>query len=117
MNQLWMRETYYTGRSIFIHNGRIVNLAVPTDIVAFPGSTALTMNFVFRYKKQPHYAGFPLKTSVRYGTIATAFGATAGIFAVFFFGEVPRVRKDILMNIPVIGGYWERSIPPEDNVS
>ncbi|KAL2364868.1 hypothetical protein RJZ56_002215 [Blastomyces dermatitidis] len=75
------------------------------------------MNFVFRYKKQPHYAGFPLKTSVRYGTIATAFGATAGIFAVFFFGEVPRVRKDILMNIPVIGGYWERSIPPEDNVS
>lgn len=51
------------------------------------------------------------------GTIASAFGATAGIFAVFFFGEVPRVRKDILMNIPVIGGYWERSIPPEDNVS
>ncbi|OAT02981.1 hypothetical protein, variant 2 [Blastomyces dermatitidis ER-3] len=57
---------------------------------------------------------FPLLNS---GTIATAFGATAGIFAVFFFGEVPRVRKDILMNIPVIGGYWERSIPPEDNVS
>ncbi|KLJ07417.1 hypothetical protein EMPG_17102, partial [Blastomyces silverae] len=51
------------------------------------------------------------------GTIAAAFGASAGIFAVFFFGEVPRVRKDILMNIPVIGGYWERSIPPEDNVS
>ncbi|OAT11869.1 hypothetical protein BDBG_17587 [Blastomyces gilchristii SLH14081] len=83
---------------------------------ASPASTTNHRSpFALRYKKQPHYAGFPLKTSVRYGTIATAFGATAGIFAVFFFGEVPRVRKDILMNIPVIGGYWERSIPPEDN--
>ncbi|KGM92435.1 uncharacterized protein PADG_11251 [Paracoccidioides brasiliensis Pb18] len=49
------------------------------------------------------------------GAIASAFGVSTAIFAVFFFGEVPRVRKDILMKIPIIGGYWERSIPPEDN--
>ncbi|KAI1906057.1 hypothetical protein LOZ53_006296, partial [Ophidiomyces ophidiicola] len=49
------------------------------------------------------------------GVIASGFGVAAGIFAVFFFGEVPRVRQDILMNVPVIGGYWERKIAPEDN--
>ncbi|EEH04007.1 hypothetical protein HCBG_08133 [Histoplasma capsulatum G186AR] len=80
-----------------------------------PFCIEVRITFVFLIKKQPQFAGFPLKTVTRYGTIASAFGATAGIFAVFFFGEVPRVRKDILMNIPVIGGYWERSIPPEDN--
>jgi hypothetical protein len=41
----------------------------------------------------------------------------SGISALYFFGEVPRVRQDILVHIPVIGSYWERSVPPEDNVS
>ncbi|KAK2753403.1 hypothetical protein FQN55_003532 [Onygenales sp. PD_40] len=63
----------------------------------------------------PNIAGYTLKNAIKFGTIASGFGVTAGIFAVFFFGEIPRVRKDILMNIPVIGGYWERSIPAEDN--
>ncbi|KAK2785895.1 hypothetical protein FQN52_009184 [Onygenales sp. PD_12] len=68
-----------------------------------------------RYTVQPNIAGYTLKNAIKFGTIASGFGVTAGIFAVFFFGEIPRVRKDILMNIPVIGGYWERSIPAEDN--
>ncbi|EZF33024.1 hypothetical protein TMEN_4691 [Trichophyton mentagrophytes] len=42
-------------------------------------------------------------------------GAATGIFAIFFLGDVPRIREDILMNIPVIGSYWDRSIAPEDN--
>jgi hypothetical protein len=50
------------------------------------------------------------------GAIASGFGITAGLFALYFFGEVPRVRKDILTKTPVVGGYWERSIPAEDNV-
>ncbi|KAG5302199.1 hypothetical protein I7I48_02457 [Histoplasma ohiense] len=91
-------------------------MVLPTSArSANAAATAQFSPFASRIKKQPQFAGFPLKTVTRYGTIASAFGATAGIFAVFFFGEVPRVRKDILMNIPVIGGYWERSIPPEDN--
>ena len=49
------------------------------------------------------------------GTTLAGFGAAAGIFAVFFFGEVPKVRKDILQKLPVIGDYWVREIPPEDN--
>ncbi|KAF3482949.1 autophagy protein [Arthroderma uncinatum] len=47
--------------------------------------------------------------------MATTFGAATGIFALFFLGDVPRIRDDILMNIPVIGSYWDRSIAPEDN--
>jgi hypothetical protein len=43
------------------------------------------------------------------------FGAVAGIFALFFFGDVPKVRKDIMQQIPIIGGYWVKEIPPEDN--
>jgi hypothetical protein len=49
------------------------------------------------------------------GMTLSAFGASAGIFALFFFGEVPKVRQDILMKIPVIGEYFHREIPPEDN--
>ena len=51
------------------------------------------------------------------GTIATGFGVAAGLFAVFFFGEVPRVRKDVLQKLPFFDKYLDRSIPPEDNVS
>ncbi|TQS38095.1 hypothetical protein Golomagni_01408 [Golovinomyces magnicellulatus] len=46
-----------------------------------------------------------------------AFGGVAGFFALFFFGDVPRVRKDIYEKIPVFGHYFEKKIPPSDNVS
>lgn len=43
------------------------------------------------------------------------FGAVAGIFALFFFGEVPKVRQDILSKVPIIGDYWVHEVAPEDN--
>ncbi|WEW59740.1 Autophagy protein 5 [Emydomyces testavorans] len=64
-----------------------------------------------------HFKGFTLAHVTKFGTIASGFGVAAGILAVFFLGDVPRVREDILMKIPVIGGYWERHIDPEDNIS
>lgn len=33
------------------------------------------------------------------------------------FGEVPRVRRDILQQIPGLDTYYDRRIAPEDNVS
>jgi hypothetical protein len=62
-----------------------------------------------------------------------AFGVSAGIFALFFFSDVPRVRKDIiqvlsnqamrngyeltsLQKIPIIGDHFVKEIPPSDNV-
>ncbi|KAI5310866.1 hypothetical protein KEM55_005988, partial [Ascosphaera atra] len=47
--------------------------------------------------------------------ILGGFGVVAAAGALYFLGEVPRVRMDILEKIPVIGPYWHREIPPEDN--
>lgn len=47
--------------------------------------------------------------------MATMFTAATGIFALYFFSEVPRVRKDIIEKIPIIGSYFHKEIPPEDN--
>ncbi|KAL8824312.1 MAG: hypothetical protein Q9191_005135 [Dirinaria sp. TL-2023a] len=49
------------------------------------------------------------------GITAGSFGVVAGIFALQFFSEVPKVRRDIMQKIPVIGEYFERDIPPSDN--
>jgi hypothetical protein len=68
-----------------------------------------------RTKHVPNFWGLSAPKAFRYGTIATGFGVSAGIFALFFLGEVPRVRNDILSKVPVIGDYFIREIPPEDN--
>ena len=47
--------------------------------------------------------------------MAAIFGAATGIFALYFFAEIPRVRKDIVEKIPIIGSYFHKEIPPEDN--
>jgi hypothetical protein len=49
------------------------------------------------------------------GTTAAGFGAVAGIFALFFFADVPKVRKDIMQKIPFIGNHFVKEIAPEDN--
>ena len=52
---------------------------------------------------------------LRSGYIASGFGVAAGIFAIFFFAEIPKVRTDIMQKIPVVGDYFVKEIPPEDN--
>lgn len=49
--------------------------------------------------------------------IVGALGASLGVFALFFLGEVPRVRNDILRQAPFLNEYFDREIAPEDNVS
>jgi hypothetical protein len=51
------------------------------------------------------------------GSIAAGFGVAVGTGALFIFGEVPRVRNDILRQLPFFDTYYDRSIAPEDNVS
>lgn len=51
------------------------------------------------------------------GALAGSFGVAAGTFAIFFFGEIPRVRRDILMKVPFLDRYFDRTVAPEDNVS
>ena len=47
--------------------------------------------------------------------MAGLFGVTGGIFALFFFDGVPRVQKDILQKVPIIGEFFNHEVPPEDN--
>jgi hypothetical protein len=49
------------------------------------------------------------------GGMAAGFGGVAGVFALFFFAEVPRVSKDIMQKVPILGDYFVKEIPPEDN--
>ncbi|KAM0711285.1 hypothetical protein Q7P35_002025 [Cladosporium inversicolor] len=52
---------------------------------------------------------------LRMGPIGAAFGASAGIFAIFFFDGIPRVQTDILQKVPFIGSFYHNEIAPEDN--
>ncbi|KKY19205.1 putative c2h2 transcription factor [Phaeomoniella chlamydospora] len=67
------------------------------------------------YKIAPNVEGWTVRDAIKIGTIASGFGVAAGTFALFFFGEIPRVRKDILSKVPIFGDYWVREIAPEDN--
>ena len=39
----------------------------------------------------------------------------AGTAVLFFLDGVPRVKKDILQKLPLIGSYFVDYVPPEDN--
>ncbi len=56
-----------------------------------------------------------LLTPLPSGVLAGGFGGVAGIFALFFFAEVPKVRVDIMQKVPILGSYFVVEIPPEDN--
>ncbi|PLB48032.1 hypothetical protein P170DRAFT_203446 [Aspergillus steynii IBT 23096] len=71
--------------------------------------------FAPKYKTSPNFHGLSVGTATTYGKIASTFGVSAGVFALFFFGEVPRVRKDILQQFPFFDQYFDRTIAPEDN--
>ncbi|OBT39316.1 hypothetical protein VE00_10068 [Pseudogymnoascus sp. WSF 3629] len=68
-----------------------------------------------KYKIQPNIGGWTVKATTKLGMTLAGFGATAGFFALFFFGEVPIVRKDILSKVPFIGERFIREIPASDN--
>ena len=47
--------------------------------------------------------------------MSALFAVAAGTGLMLFFDEVPRVRKDILQKVPIVGSYFFRETPPEDN--
>lgn len=49
------------------------------------------------------------------GPIGAAFGASAGIFALFFFDGIPRVQTDILQKVPFLAPFYTNEVAPEDN--
>ncbi|OQE81714.1 hypothetical protein PENNAL_c0039G02466 [Penicillium nalgiovense] len=70
---------------------------------------------ICRYYVPRTAAGMTLGTAVQLGSLAAGFGVAVGSGALFLFGEVPRVRNDILRKLPFLDTYYDRSIAPEDN--
>ncbi|ODM16510.1 hypothetical protein SI65_08017 [Aspergillus cristatus] len=68
-----------------------------------------------KYYTPTHYHGLDAGHATRYGRIVGTFGLAAGVGALFFFGEVPRVRRDILQQFPFFDQYFDRRLAPEDN--
>ncbi|KAJ5215778.1 uncharacterized protein N7498_002185 [Penicillium cinerascens] len=60
-------------------------------------------------------AGFTLPAAVKAGTVAGSFGVAAGTFALFFFGDIPRVNRDVIRQIPFLDRYYDNPVAPEDN--
>ncbi|MCJ1285287.1 hypothetical protein MMC26_004627 [Xylographa opegraphella] len=88
------------------------------------------------YTINKNFHGIDLRRATKFGITAGSFGAVAGIFALFFFSDVPKVRKDIMQvrvlrlshrlyhiddlhppqKIPIIGDQFDKTVPPSDNV-
>ncbi|KAL7276106.1 hypothetical protein RUND412_000924 [Rhizina undulata] len=69
-----------------------------------------------KYKVAPHIRGWPIKALVPWMVSAGAFSGVAGMTAIYFLEGVPRVQRDILQKLPVIGEYWRnRGKPASDN--
>ncbi len=47
--------------------------------------------------------------------MATAFGIAAGAGLLLFLDGIPKVQRDILQKVPIVGGYFIHEVPPEDN--
>ncbi|KAG8624193.1 hypothetical protein KVT40_009169 [Elsinoe batatas] len=67
------------------------------------------------YKIGRNFHGIDIRRASRFALTAGGFAGVAGVFALFLFGEVPKVRNDILSKLPIIGDYYIRETPPEDN--
>ncbi|CAL3969874.1 unnamed protein product [Diplocarpon coronariae] len=69
-----------------------------------------------RYSLNRNINGWTIKQATKLGATLGAFGGVAGVFAIFFFAEVPKVRNDIMVKIPIIGQHFIKEIPASDNV-
>ncbi|PWW73998.1 hypothetical protein C7212DRAFT_330093 [Tuber magnatum] len=60
--------------------------------------------------------GYPIKSLRPVGISVASFAAVAGGTVLFILEGVPRVQKDILQKLPLIGSYWTgREKPASDN--
>ncbi|KAF2755660.1 hypothetical protein EJ05DRAFT_513143 [Pseudovirgaria hyperparasitica] len=68
-----------------------------------------------QYKAVKQFHGISFGRAARFGITAAGFGGVAGFAALFMFAELPRVAKDIMQPIPILGSFFTKEIAPEDN--
>ncbi|KAI1176061.1 ubiquinol-cytochrome-c reductase complex subunit-domain-containing protein [Nemania sp. FL0916] len=68
-----------------------------------------------KYHYQPNVAGWTIKQLTGLGLKSGFYGGVAFFAVIFFASGIPRVKKDILQKVPVIGSYFINEIPASDN--
>ncbi|KAM0432912.1 hypothetical protein ACHAPT_004617 [Fusarium lateritium] len=68
-----------------------------------------------KYHAQPNFAGFTVQAATRIGTRLAFYGAPAAVGVLLFANGIPRVQRDILQQIPVLGDFFRKEIHPADN--
>ncbi|BFZ62928.1 hypothetical protein YB2330_004040 [Saitoella coloradoensis] len=68
-----------------------------------------------RYVAQPHFLTMTPEKFVRWAPSLAAWGATAGVAAIFLLSGLPRMKRDVLQKIPFVGGYFINEIPASDS--
>ncbi|CZR62561.1 related to ubiquinol cytochrome c reductase 8.5 kDa subunit [Phialocephala subalpina] len=68
-----------------------------------------------KYTVNKNVMGWTFKSASRLGMTLAGFGGVAGFFALYFFADVPKVRKDIWQKVPVIGQHFVKEVPASDN--
>ncbi|KAG9534491.1 hypothetical protein KCU61_g9291, partial [Aureobasidium melanogenum] len=83
--------------------------------VSLPNYKAYQSKYGPNYKIGTNFHGIDIRRARAFATMGAGFGAAAGLFALFFFADIPRVRKDIMQKVPFIGSHFIREVAPEDN--
>ncbi|KAL3417073.1 hypothetical protein PVAG01_11496 [Phlyctema vagabunda] len=80
-----------------------------------PNYTTYKSPYGPKYTVPAHVGGWTAKSFTRLGFTLGGFGGVAGFFALFFFSDIPRVRRDIMLKIPIVGDYFIKDTHPADN--
>jgi hypothetical protein len=69
-----------------------------------------------KYNFQPNFEGWNSQRALRMGLKTGAFGASLGVALILFASGIPRVQRDILQKIPIVGSaFIKEPIHPADN--
>ncbi|RYP69725.1 hypothetical protein DL771_005927 [Monosporascus sp. 5C6A] len=68
-----------------------------------------------KYHYQPLIAGLSLKQLSVLGMKTAAFGGVALFGVLYYASGIPRVQRDILQKLPLIGNKFVHEIPASDN--
>ncbi|PNY27170.1 Uncharacterized protein TCAP_02907 [Tolypocladium capitatum] len=69
-----------------------------------------------KYHYQPNFHGWNGTALFRLGLKTAAFGGAGGIAALLFVSSIPRVKRDILQHIPVVGTLFvKEEVPASDS--
>ncbi|KIH86376.1 hypothetical protein SPBR_08650 [Sporothrix brasiliensis 5110] len=73
------------------------------------------INSKWTYHYSSNYKGITVKTVFRYVSVAGPIAGALGVAALFYASGIPRVQKDILQKIPLIGPYFVKTTHPADS--